>query len=269
MSPDRSPQGPSIRCREAFPLLFAGRWVARGLAAAINALDAAQLVTEYRSLRQQAPRRAARGLRYFVGHDGIPGSGPSTNRREEHLAIALCNTRRIRPLPDGGSLRLLDYQVPLKARRSDAGIGKLDLLGLDDDGRLVVVEVKVDGHAGGRGEAPPAALMEALRYTAIVEASQSAIAAEIHERLGLTVQPSPPRVLLLGTRAWWHAWRNVEAAGRWVPAFLALLEQVQSRLGVEVVLAQLAPIELTYGRNGAPPRLTDLPRLEPVDLAAR
>jgi hypothetical protein len=39
-------------------------------------------------------------------------------------------------LPDGTRFELLDYQVPLKAIRADSGIGKIDMFGLTDHGRV-------------------------------------------------------------------------------------------------------------------------------------
>ena len=52
-------------------------------------------------------------------------------------------------------MRLLDYQFPLQASRADAGLGKADLLGATDRGRLVVVELKVPRKNGSPGDAPP------------------------------------------------------------------------------------------------------------------
>jgi len=77
----------------------------------------------------------------------IPSSAGSSNRLEEHTAIALMNLDRLWPLPCGGWFRLLDYQVPLKANQADARVGKIDLLGVSDGGGLVVVELKVQAQA--------------------------------------------------------------------------------------------------------------------------
>ncbi len=59
-----------------------------------------------------------------------------SNRLGEHCALALVNPGRRWPRPEGGCFRLLDYQVPIKARQADAPrIGKIDLLGITDRGR--------------------------------------------------------------------------------------------------------------------------------------
>ena len=38
---------------------------------------------------------------------------------------------------------MLYYQFPLKAKQADKGIGKVDLRGATDRGRLIVIELKV------------------------------------------------------------------------------------------------------------------------------
>ena len=145
----------------------------------------------------------------------IPSSAGSSNRLEEHTAIALMNLDRFWPLPCGGWFRLLDYQVPLKANQADARVGKIDLLGVSDRGRLVVVELKVQAQAGGRSDPPPPALMEGLRYAAIVEADLEAIASEAHRRFGVKISGEPPIIALLALRAWWRGWIDTPAAGAW------------------------------------------------------
>ena len=140
--------------------LFQRNWRARSLDKAIAAIDPIQLCAEYTALRRRAPRRWLAGKQYFVGHSGVPSTTRDSNRREEHSAIALVNLGRRWALPDGGWFRLLDYQVPLKARQADSRIGKIDLLGITDRGRLMVIELKVAGANGSRADAPPLALME-------------------------------------------------------------------------------------------------------------
>lgn len=139
----------------SYPILFGSRWRARGLDEAIAAVDPDALCDEYMALRQAAPRRALSGKSYFLGHTGVASARGNSNRLEEHCAIALVNLGRRWPRTDGGWFRILDYQVPLKARRSDARIGKIDLLGITNLGRLVIIELKVMGHSGGRSDAPP------------------------------------------------------------------------------------------------------------------
>lgn len=212
------------------PLLFGSRWPARNLEGAISSVDADALCAEYGALRENAPRRLQSGKSYFVGHTGIASGAGASNRLEEHCAIALVNLGRRWPRPDGGWFRLLDYQVPLKARQADTGIGKIDLLGVTQAGRLVVVELKVEGEGGGRSDAPPAALMEGLRYAAMIEADMDALAAEAEHRFGVTLARLPPIVQLLAPKAWWRRWLELPAAGDWGPLFTELAAAIAAKL---------------------------------------
>jgi hypothetical protein len=154
-----------------------------GLADEIARLSLDSLVEAYRHDCVVAPRRPESGKRYLVEtHDGRPRSGAFTNRNEEHLALALWNDctqgAGLFLQPTGLRLHLVDYQVPLKAAQSDR-VGKLDLLGLLDDGTLCLVELKAPGE---RGDSPLLALLEALSYAAVVEANRNALDAELREK---------------------------------------------------------------------------------------
>ena len=114
-------------------------------------------------MRKAAPSRSARDKRYFVGHDGHPQAKNPGSPSEKHLAIALWRRKARWPRAASGWMCLLDYQFPLKARRSDACLGEVDLLGATDEGRLVVIELKVSRKNGSPGDTPLLALMEGLR----------------------------------------------------------------------------------------------------------
>jgi hypothetical protein len=220
-----------------YPLLFRKRWTAGDLANEIP--DATQVCREYRALEQAW-------------------------RLEEHTAVALFGLRHQWPLPSGGSFRLLDYQTPLKTRRSDKGVGKIDLLGLDDADRLLILELKVIGERGGRSDAPPAALMEALRYTAKVEADFQAIRTEVAEKYGRPVSDAPPGILLLAPQSWWDAWTRIPT--NWRPRFERLITGVEAELGVPIQCLALDDVELIYGLGGQPPTLVRVPEIRRVTL---
>lgn len=231
------------------------QWHARGLAAAITSLNIAALAAEYRGVCGFAPQRALRGKAYFVGHTGSTPGGDASNRREEHLARALCDRRSRWSWPGNGWVRPLDYQVPLKARQNDAGIGKIDLLGVTDAGRLVVVELKVDGTGGSRSDSPVAALMEALRYAAILQANQSIIASEAKAKFDAHVSDEElPAIMLLGTEAWWQSWLTLRAAGSWTAPFSRLLNQIETQIGIPVRCMAITkgPLEPPMERHIAP-----------------
>jgi len=248
------------------PLLFRKNWPARGLADSIASVNVDQLAVEYGKLRENAPRRGDRDKRYFVGHTGIPSSETSSTRREEHFAMALRNLKCRWPRRDGGWHFFLDYQVPLKAKRADRGIGKIDLFGLTDRGRVLVVELKYS--TGSRGDSPLHALMEGLRYAAIVEANLCPIAAEIRGnfRCKRVDAVAPPIVHLLGPIPWWRSWFETAAAGNWAPAFARLAVEVEKRIRVTVECMATGDSDLLLGGNGRPPSLNRVPALHFVRL---
>lgn len=62
-----------------------------GFCEEIHQLKSVELVAAYLRAKDSAPRRHLRDKRYFVGHTGVTSSGENSNRREEHLAVALWN----------------------------------------------------------------------------------------------------------------------------------------------------------------------------------
>ena len=255
-----------------FPILFSSRNSTRHLADSIQRVDVVAVCREYDQLRKRAPSRSARNKRYFVGHDGRPQAKYPASPSEKHLAIALWRLKAQWPRAGGGWLRLLDYQFPLKASRSDTGLGEVDLLGVTDQGRLVVIELKVRRKDGSRGDTPLLALMEGLRYAAVVHANHGAIAAEARERCAIHVSAEPPIVQLLAPEDWWRGWCNMvgstrRAAGQWEPKFLELSAELKDWLGIVIECMSLQGIglaDVTWDGRGL--RLGQTPPMHPVCL---
>lgn len=247
-----------------FPTLFRRHWSVGNLAEATASIEADILAAEYRGLWKNAPRRSRLWKQYFLGHSGQTPHGEVFSRKEENFAVALVNLGRYWPVQRGGWFRFLDYQVPLKARQTDSRIGKIDLCGVTDSGRLVVSEVKFVDGSDGRSDPPPAALMEGLRYAAMVEADIHSISAEAEERFGLTVQKDSPVVQLLAPRSWWCRWLELEAAGDWGAAFERLIAATEERIGLSIQCLALEDVGLTPPKKGRPPRLERTPALYPV-----
>ena len=110
--------------------------------------DVGMLVHCYENLVRVAPRRRMQGKRYLHGRTGTTSSGSSSTQREQHLAVALYNASRggaAFALPDRRPLAIIDYQMPLKARQDDLGVGKVDLFAVLDGRLPCVVELKVAG----------------------------------------------------------------------------------------------------------------------------
>ena len=229
---------PVFSARE-FPILFCERWTTDGLADSIRKIDVVALCREYEELRKAAPSRCARNKRYFVGHDGCPQAKDRSNVSEKHLAIALWNHKAQWSRSGGGWMRLLDYEVPLKASNSDKGLGDVDLLGITEQGRLVVVELKVRRKNGARGDTPLLALMEGLRYAAVVLANHPTISAEAADCFGIKTTNEPPIVQILAPGDWWNGWHDMnpstrKRAGPWEREFVKLSGQLKDQLGIIV-----------------------------------
>ena len=77
------------------------------------------------------------------------------------------------------------------------GTGEVDLLGATDQECLVVIERKVPRKDGSRGDMPLLALIEGLRYAAVVHANQRTIPAEANRRFAVWVPDAPPIVQIL------------------------------------------------------------------------
>ncbi len=250
-----------------FPRLFQRNWPQSALDKQIGDIDIDDLCREYKQLVLDAPHRGSVSKPYIVGHSGIPTSTAGSNRREEHIAIALVNMPRRWPLPNGGWFNYIDYQIPLKAKRNDQGIGKIDMIGLSDRGRIIVIELKVIGESKGISDPPPTALMEGIRYSAIVEANHDQIKSEIEQEHGLIVSDERPVVLVLAERNWWTSWLGVSAAGDWGSQFRKVADAVQGQLGLSIQFAALDNCNLIYGADGVAPRLTKVPMHYDVSLS--
>lgn len=234
----------------------------------IEALGASALKPAYQATMARAPRRHGHGKRYFVGHNGITATEGRSNRREEHLAIALWHQARAGGafrLAGGRRLDLLDYQVPLKARRADAGVGKIDLLGVLDCATPAIVELKI--HAKGRAQAdtPLRAFLEALAYAALFEANARDIVCEAQEHFGHVLNTGCPAVVVMAPEAYWRAYRDHVKAGPWWPALQALAGEVEREMDIVSIFVVLRNAGFEMGLDDAQPSLTAVCELQPLD----
>ena len=229
------------------------------------ASDVGMLAHCYENLVRVAPRRHNRGKRYLQGHTGTTSSGASSNRREEHLAVALCNASRCGvafALPDQRPLSIIDYQMPLKARRGDLGVGKVDLFAVVDGRLPCVVELKV-ARETPRGDTPLRALLEGLAYCAIVEANAADIASEVAEQYALSA--SRPALVVMAPDNYWAGYLDRPTAGRWLSAIRDLVSGLRDALGLEAYLLALLDARFEMGLSGQPARLIGSCRMVSVD----
>ena len=166
-----------------------------------------------------------------------------------------------------GNFRIIDYQVPLKSRRSDYGIGKIDLMGITDD-HLLVIELKVITQKRGRGDPPITALLEGLRYAAVVDANMACLSSELQNRSNMTVQrTSSPSVLVVGEQSWWEEWRTDTDANTAFQYLHDLTVDISKELNLDIHYAELSNVVLQrYGGNGIPPILSGELAFRLIDL---
>lgn len=183
-------------------------------------LGAERLAEALAAERDAAPRLEEAGRRYFVSRSGKPPTERRKNKDEEHLGAALVRycreADRGLPLPDDeGYLLPLDYQIRVKAGPADdvatKGIGRIDLLAVGPEERLVVVKLRHLEPSATRcrvGDTPLRLLLEGLGYTAIVQANREAIVREVAERFGRTLADAPPRLAVVATPRYWELCRK-------------------------------------------------------------
>ncbi len=212
-------------------------------------LDTGQLLTMYEALRDTAPHRHSRDKEYFVGHTGVPSTKGTSTRVEEHLAIALCNDMAGLRLGPSDELGLLDYQVPLTARRSDNRIGKIDILGITASGRITVAELKVTTDSS-KGDNPLRALLESLAYCAIVEANASDISGEIESRFFTDTETGRPSLVVMGPDSYWSRW-----GGAALDAVFDLADQLGGTFSMQIWFMNLGNVDVAMGGDGRRPAL--------------
>lgn len=220
--------------------------------------NVSDVVAGYRELCLTAPQRHKKNKIYFVGHSGYPSGNSISNRREEHLAMALWNDAQDAPfqLPDQHVLQLLDYQVPLKASRADKGVGKLDLLGMVDSS-LCVIELKIHREDGQLGESPLRAYLEALAYSAIVQANLTAIGRELGvSDMKLFANHTPAVIVLAPEEYWLRLFDNALVASSW-PLMRNFADAMNKQIGVQTHFLSMTPSEFAMGSENQKPYLYD------------
>ena len=214
--------------------------------------------TAYAEARAAAPRRHDHNKKYFVEHSGLEARSDNSNRKEEHLALALYSASHSADpmaLPCDRTLDVLDYQTPLKAQRRDAGIGKVDLTGLIDGRRLAVIELKVRPDRNGHGDTPLRAYLEALAYCAIVEANTTELAIEVSDRFNRSIDVLPPALVVMAPEDYWAGYLAHPRAGEWWPILSGLAKKIDALLNVETHFLGLRNIDVRMGGKGRPPEL--------------
>jgi hypothetical protein len=227
------------------------------------------LSREYVSFRDNSPSRTSIGKNYFVdGHDGVTSANGSSNRREEHMAIALWDLQQNWNNPFGGYFKFFDYQFPLKAQQTDTGVGKIDLVGISDEGQFIITELKVDTETGNPGDTPNSALLQGLRYAAIVEANLKAIADEAKKKFGAVVKRQMPIIQIVGTLKWWqqHSF-DLNRSNKMQDHFSVIVDRVENKIGVSIQCLAFEYSSFEYGLDGKKPRIEPIPEFRAILLS--
>jgi hypothetical protein len=229
-------------------------------AAEISILRQSNLRSKYQIEVENAPDRNSVGKKYIVGHDGIPSTGGYTNRNEEHLAIAIFNFYNPRQsdkelfLCIDEGLKVIDYQLPLKARRNDKGVGKIDLFCIDKENQACVVELKFANK--GNPDTPLRGLLEGLAYSAIVQANFESIYVEVLELFNIAINIEiPPKVILMAPSNYWNFFRNKKSAGDWENQIMELTQYVTQEVEIKISFVELLNVEFEHGLFGKRPKL--------------
>lgn len=86
---------------------------------------------------------------------------------------------------------------------------------------------------GGGGDTPLGAVLEALAYAAVVEASEDDIVEEMGER-DLRTPGGRPEVLVLGTGAYWGRWDLSSACDGWRQALRGVAAGIGDNIGIDL-----------------------------------
>lgn len=226
---------------------------AAGFRAAATELTGESLGARYQEELANAPRRADAGRKYFVAYNSRLAAERKAGRDDEHLSLAIAEycTRESAALelPDEvGNVAFVQAQIPLKSAAEDKskgdadpnkGVGRIDVLGLAEEERLVVAQVRYlapSASRGRTGDTPLRALLEGLSATAIAQTNIASLRDEIAAKSGRSVSDAPPLLLLIGSPRYWELCRKREAqkGAAWIKEMERLANEVEEATGVTV-----------------------------------
>ena len=254
---------------------------AAGFRAAAVDLTGESLEGHYQVELANAPRRGDAGREYFVAYNSRLASGRKNGRDDEHFALALAeycrtNQAKLALAEEGGEIEFVHAQIPLKSGAEDKakgdadpnkGVGKIELLGIGPEDRLVVTQVKYLAPSAGRGrtgDTPLRALLQGLANAAVANANSVSLGKEVAEQVGRPPVDEPPILLLLGSPRYWELCRKREAqkGAAWIKELERLAREIEEQIGVTVIFAG-CEVEgdpgWSYGESG--PTLDAAPRL--------
>lgn len=227
---------------------------------AASALSETELLFLFEQQVKGAPLRGEYWDKpYFKGHTGKTDSGLPTNRREEHLAIALWRAYREAgfTLSDRTTLFPVDYQLPLKSHRDEAneGLGKIDLLCVEPEGDPWICELKVYSVGAKGAETPLKALLESLAYCATLDADMRNLSRESDDKrrvLLRVVSPIRPNLLILAPSEYWTLCSQAADRHNWIEPIQALCHRIEITLKIKVRFVRMDNCRWEMNQFGMP-----------------
>lgn len=226
--------------------------VAEGrLSDSFSRLSPITLIAEVRSLVEQAPRRHDRKRPYFEKNHDRTVSEPSKKPLETHLQRAM--TGKVLRFVDSPSVRLLDYEIPMKASGKDHSLGKADLFGVEEDGRHVVIELKVL-RFDRTYDSPLRALLEGLTYSAVLASNRATVNQELREdkrefKLNIKWEEAPSDLRLI-IAAPSDYWGEMNKESGWLRAADRVIQTIASGVGVTIQFVNLGSVGVIEYDNG-------------------
>ena len=139
---------------------------------------------------------------------------------------------------------------------------------------VIELKVKPDG-VNNRGNTPAAAMLQGLRYAAIVQSNHGSIAREMEQKFDCSIPNEPPIVQVLAPENWWRGWMELKgstrcAAGNWEIAFGKLARDIEEQIGITIECAALDVKrgQISLNKDGRP-RLDRTPELRFLNLGVR
>lgn len=196
--------------------------------------------------------------------------GWTSRRTEEHLCMALFNRYNPKTIPKNllkiknYSQYIVDYQTPIKEKRSDCGWGKIDLVGFvkgSSKKQFVFWEMKWKG-----GDNPLYASVELLAYAKVFDICDReeklrhnflSLLKEICtvRDLNVTVEPkNRPLLFIAGPSEYWEFWRK-KAVAKILFEKLKKLKKHTEKLGFKIEYYDLGSINIENCWPGKKPRI--------------
>ncbi|MEG9862417.1 MAG: hypothetical protein V6Z81_08060 [Parvularculales bacterium] len=177
--------------------------------------------------------------------------------------MALWNLHHHWQNPYGGSFQFIDYQFPLQTQNAEKRVGNVDLVGISDKGNFILTELKFRRN----NDKPISALLQVLRYAAIVDANMKRIVKEARKKKGVELEQALKVVQILADTKWWkHHDFDFTVPSKSQVQFGSLIDWIKKNMGISVECLAFDNLEYPFSFNGERPILDPIPTMVAVPL---